>query len=415
LLLLVLGAAALPFQRPSAAKEALVMGEAPTTLLVASAQLMLDAEVQHARAAATPGPVVAPPAMPPVSGGSAAPVDPSSLAWAKNVRETGLWSGPSEGTLFTKVPEGALFKVLEQGASRYKVYFPGDRTGRAAGEAWIDAADLRGEAWPRWVRLRQGAALQAQPEAGAPVVGSAPARAFVEVLAQGDGRWARVYYLGDGRRPALEGWLEASPAYPLLDTGQIASFALTQERLAAGGPAPWISIPYRSQLDGSPFAAANCGPTTINMVLESFGIQISQAELRRQVLALQDGEDCDECGVFIQNLAEVIQRHGLKVHRLRDDDPEAFHRWTLEEIRAEIRAGRPVVPQVFYRGLPARGNSGYWGDHYVVLTGLMGDNFVFNDPIDVEGPGFARIISASALAKAMDASDFPFAAFSVSR
>jgi hypothetical protein len=308
-----------------------------------------------------------------------------------------------------------LFKVIERVASRYRVYFPGDRTGRAAGEAWVDAADLQGEAWPRWVRLRQGAGLLAEPQTSAATVGSAPARAFVEVLGEGEGRWAQVHYLGDGRRPAVGGWIEVSAAYPLIDSSQVSSFALTRERLAAGAPSPWIPMPYRSQLDGSPYAEANCGPTTVNMVLESFGIQISQADLRREVLMLQEGEDCDDCGVYIQNLAEVIKRHGLQVHRLRDDDPSAFHRWTLDEIRAEIKAGRPVVPQVFYRGLPARGNSGYWGDHYVVLTGLLGDNFVFNDPIDVEGPGFARIISAQALERAMDASDFPFAAFSVGK
>ena len=40
-----------------------------------------------------------------------------------------------------------------------------------------------------------------------------------------------------------------------------------------------------------------------------------------------------------------------------------------------------MIVQVVYRGLPGREDSGYWGDHYIVITGLMGDQFLYNDPI----------------------------------
>jgi len=151
------------------------------------------------------------------------------------------------------------------------------------------------------------------------------------------------------------------------------------------------------------------------MVLEEFGFKIPAPDLRREILSLQPNENCDDCGVYLQNMAAVVASRGLKVTGLRDDKPDAFHRWTQEEIRNELRAGHPVIAQVFYRRLPARANSAYWGDHYIVLSGILGDRFVFNDPIDIEGPGYSRLITAQALDLAMGESDFPYAAFSVGK
>jgi len=80
-----------------------------------------------------------------------------------------------------------------------------------------------------------------------------------------------------------------------------------------------------------------------------------------------------------------------------------------------------VIVQVVYRGLPGREDSGYDGDHYVVITGLMGDNFIYNDPIGgpeaKEAPGWDRLITADQLQRAMRASDRPYAytAFALGR
>jgi hypothetical protein len=317
--------------------------------------------------------------------------------------------------LFSKVPLGATFRVFDQADGRLRVFYPGDRASRAPGEAWVDAADVTESAWPRWVRLRSPASLVSQPSAdSAPLVRLAKG-AFVEVLGETRGSWAQVYFLGDGRVTPAEGWLEVEPTAPIARSELISSFALSRDLVTAGGLDTWIKVPYRSQLDGTPYAEANCGPTVANMVLESYGFKVPQADLRREVLSLQPDEDCDDCGVYLQNLAEVIAQRGLKVVRLRGENPEAFHAWTQNEIKAELRAGRPVVAQVFYRRLPARATSPYWGDHYIVLTGVLGDRFIFNDPIDVEGPGYSRLITAEALELAMRESDYPYAAFSVSK
>jgi len=44
------------------------------------------------------------------------------------------------------------------------------------------------------------------------------------------------------------------------------------------------------------------------------------------------------------------------------------------------------------------------------VTGILGDYFLYNDPID-DGPGYGRLISGEQLRRAMAASDFPMAAF----
>jgi uncharacterized protein YvpB len=171
----------------------------------------------------------------------------------------------------------------------------------------------------------------------------------------------------------------------------------------------WLKVPYRSQLDGNPWAAANCGPTSVAMVLEAHGVQATSTEVRRRVMALQRTPNCDECGAFIEHLAGAVEAYGLQSIGLQGDDGK-LSRWSLDDIRAGLRAGHPVLAQVMYRQLPGREDSPYYGDHYVVVTGMLGEDFLYNDPID-DGPGYGRLIRADQLRRAMAASDFPLAAF----
>ncbi len=61
--------------------------------------------------------------------------------------------------------------------------------------------------------------------------------------------------------------------------------------------------------------------------------------------------------------------------------------------------------------LPGRANSGYGGDHFVVVTGMIGDRFIINDPVDSDGRGYARLISADALERGMALASVPKVAF----
>jgi hypothetical protein len=104
----------------------------------------------------------------------------------------------------------------------------------------------------------------------------------------------------------------------------------------------------------------------------------------------------------------VAEEHGLSALDLRDEDG-SIRRWSLDDIRAHIQRGQPVIVQVRYRSLPGRGGAYYFGDHYILVTGVVGDGFLYNDPIDVDGLGWDRVISGTALKTAMNASDTRYA------
>lgn len=211
---------------------------------------------------------------------------------------------------------------------------------------------------------------------------------------------------GDGRtRQAMTGWVDAldldvgrSPATRELPLSYPADTAMDIAQVFA---------PYRSQLDGSPFAEANCGPTALGMALDAFGVNVTPRQLRAEALDAQHMYG-NGTGTLITALAQVAEEHGLSANDLRAEDG-SIRRWTLDDIRAHVQAGEPVIVQVRYRSLPGRGGAYYFGDHYILVTGVVGDGFLYNDPIDVDGLGWDRVISGASLRTAMNASDQRYA------
>ena len=70
-----------------------------------------------------------------------------------------------------------------------------------------------------------------------------------------------------------------------------------------------------------------------------------------------------------------------------------------------------------FRLLPGGSKAQYWGDHYIVIVGLAGNNFIYNDPVDSDGRGYGRLISPEVLEQAMAGAngEFARAAFAVGR
>lgn len=211
---------------------------------------------------------------------------------------------------------------------------------------------------------------------------------------------------GDGRtRQAMTGWVDAldldvgrSPATRALPLAYPSDTAMDISHVFA---------PYRSQLDGSPYAEANCGPTALGMALDAFGVNVTPRELRSEALDAQHMYG-NGVGTLITALAQVAEENGLSASDLRDDGG-SIHRWSLDDVRAHVRQGQPVIVQVRYRSLPGRGGAYYFGDHYILVTGVVGDGFLYNDPIDVDGLGWDRVISGASLRTAMNASDQRYA------
>ena len=123
----------------------------------------------------------------------------------------------------------------------------------------------------------------------------------------------------------------------------------------------------------------------------------------------------DPGDVVVVRTPLLAQSYGLRPVGLYNGN--AIARWSLDDLRAELRAGHPVIVQVRFRSLPGRARVAYFGDHYIILTGLSGENFVYNDPLPSDGAGPNRLMTPSQLSTAMSASDsrFAYAGFALTR
>jgi D-alanyl-D-alanine carboxypeptidase-like protein len=83
-----------------------------------------------------------------------AQTDPRVADWLRTVRDTPLWSGPSDPSVqFTLLPLGTFLQPRAGSDSgRLLVYFPGDpANGRQAGLAWVAAEDVAPSGPPPWI------------------------------------------------------------------------------------------------------------------------------------------------------------------------------------------------------------------------------------------------------------------------
>jgi hypothetical protein len=201
----------------------------------------------------------------------------------------------------------------------------------------------------------------------------------------------------------------------------LALIGLGDAQSVHASPLTLVEVPYRSQLDGSRYGPANCGPTAIGMALDAFGVSASSWDLRVAAMKLQGtwGEEYrDEWGVFIYNLERVVRQYGLHTAGLYTREgtkPDQPRSWTADDIRAQLDLGRLVITQLELRSMPGRSGSPYTGDHFVVVHGYEGDAFIYSDPLPQSGGGPNLHISATALMRAMERSEGTGSAFALWR
>jgi hypothetical protein len=348
----------------------------------------------------------------------------SSAHWLKNHAETALRSAPSPtAQVFTMLPQWSTLRQIDSRPDWIMVEYGGDGDTREPGPGWVAAADVGAIDRPAiWLASSRPTSIWSSPEATAQRTLDLPQSVLMEVTGPQLMAGSRVHVRlpGDGRHvPPAQGWLDADA---LVRTATPSAYQIPRAYPADLRADVRINVPYRTQLDGSSYAGANCGPTVLGMALEAFGMNEAPDELRHEVLRTEVfSEEDDDAGSYIWALARVAQAKGLQASGLYEDDGQTLHHWSIDEIRQAVRSGHPVIVQVVYRGLPGRGDSGYYGDHYVVITGLLGDDLLYNDPIGGpnahEAPGYDRLITPAQLERAMRASDtqYAYSAFALSR
>lgn len=199
--------------------------------------------------------------------------------------------------------------------------------------------------------------------------------------------------------------IEPAPALPPQTDGA-GTIALTALHLPPSIVEPGIllPVPYRSQLDGTVYARANCGPASLAMILDAHGIRVPTRMIRDEANRRQRSYGYDD-GVAAEVLKAIGEKYGLQVFDLFDRS--GYKVWSPDDLRTHIEAGRPVITLVKYRTLPGNASSRSEADHYIVLTGLSGRNFIFNDPAFVSSLGYGRLISPDNLIEAWDRSIIP--------
>lgn len=167
----------------------------------------------------------------------------------------------------------------------------------------------------------------------------------------------------------------------------------------------WLGVPFITQLDGTPYSAVNCGPASTAMVLAAFGIHLAPAHIRDYVNYLSGVYSLDQ-GTSLRDLSRVVREAGLEVSHL-EDERGGYVRWTTELLREVITSGRPVITLVRYRALPGHSGSLADTDHYIVIAGLAGQDFVYNDAAFSGDRGYGLLISPGDLERAWAYSSIP--------
>ena len=181
---------------------------------------------------------------------------------------------------------------------------------------------------------------------------------------------------------------------------------------AEGDSAFVLWMPYVSQLTDSPYAGSNCGPATVTMVLNAYGDYTTLDEVRDEANELQ-GIWSYDAGIAIEHLAAIVQRHGLVP--VGPYDGGSLKRWTLEEVREQLRQGHAFIPQLHLASLSGHEDKNPYVDHYVVIYGLLGDGFIYADSAFPQHTleGGYRFISEERLLAVWEKSDFPFVGFAI--
>lgn len=137
--------------------------------------------------------------------------------------------------------------------------------------------------------------------------------------------------------------------------------------------------PWRTQLDGSYHASANCGPAALGMVMAKYDEWWSTTGIRNNVNAYQRTWQRD-MGSSWEALAYSARIRGFEPYGLYSRWG-GYNEWTMDELMEEVSEGNPVILLVRLKYLPGHSYASWNVDHYIVFLGLDANgNVVYHDP-----------------------------------
>ena len=177
------------------------------------------------------------------------------------------------------------------------------------------------------------------------------------------------------------------------------------QRRVLGDGLVWLGVPFRSQIDGGDFQYVNCGPASLTMVLAGFGLEVGPSQVRDYLNNLIDNFNTD-LGTSLDVLARIGKDAGLTPMDLYSDS-SGYRNWSTDAVRWHVQQGHPVLTLVKYKNLPGHGKSLSEFDHYIVITGLTPNGFIYNDGAFATTLGYGLEISDVELEYAWDNSSIP--------
>lgn len=109
-----------------------------------------------------------------------------------------------------------------------------------------------------------------------------------------------------------------------------------------------------------------CGPASLKMVLDYYGVQKSEEELAKMCKTTK------ELGTSNENLKEAAESLGFKVEIKDDSTFEDIHDWLNKKV--------PVIVDWFTRGRADYDDSDISDGHYSVVVGLDDKYIYLQDP-----------------------------------
>jgi Peptidase_C39 like family/Carboxypeptidase regulatory-like domain len=164
-----------------------------------------------------------------------------------------------------------------------------------------------------------------------------------------------------------------------------------------------LGVPFRTQIDGTTYSLVNCGPASLAMVLTAFGVDVDPASVRDYLNFLIGNYD-PVAGTSLYVLSRIAREAGLNAFGMSGGNLQG---WSVEAVREQVRAGHPVITLTKYRRLPGHFGSVTEFDHYIVITGLAGEDFVYNDAAYATEYGYNLLITPQQLERAWADSSMP--------